>query len=293
MEDTQKKTVVVILEGDLSSIEYEGCDSIEVYKVTNLFQYESYVKSVIAKRLAHVSVVIQFTTIESLTKVMYFLNQFDGNRQTQKAKFIKQLEKFARELQPETTGDKVSVTLAQGQCELPLSFPVTILFDSNQIKDNELSPATIFNLQLARYIALKHGGDIIAASNIGSIITAKNIPTILNLEIPPKPIFSVGNDTIVIYIPQAWDSWNKIILQGKSIVSSNNDDVIRQESNLAQLNMHYDDFFHGNTSNLSGVFAHLHNSTTKPSTTEPQDPPKQVISISEFLQEIVQPSIVE
>ena len=44
-----------------------------------------------------------------------------------------------------------------------------------------------------------------------------------------------------MYIPYTWDSWNKIVVQGKSIVLPNTDEIIiRNESRLEELDSNYE-----------------------------------------------------
>ncbi|RLV92563.1 hypothetical protein JA1_003082 [Spathaspora sp. JA1] len=293
-DKSERKTVVVLLEGDTSSIEYEGDETCEIYKVTNLFEYKSYVTSKITQRLSHISILVKFTTVEGLTKTMHFLSQFNSKHQEElqvsKSKFTQQVEKFTRKLQPETS--ELPTTLSQGQCELSMCFPVSVLFDSSQIKDNELSPTTIFNLQITRYIMLKHGcGDIISFDSSDSW---SDISTVDLEDTPPKPIFS-SDGQIVYYIPQGWDSWNKIILQGKSIISSITSDlIIREEAKLFQFDSKYEEYFTGNIT-INELFSEFNYkpTTTTTSTAKPDHLNQANISYNQFLQEIAAPSIVE
>ncbi|RCK55897.1 hypothetical protein Cantr_05787 [Candida viswanathii] len=98
---------------------------------------------------------------------------------------------------------------------------------------------------------MKHGASIMSLQNISEVATVDRISDILQLDnLAPKPIYESTPERfnslqVNLYIPSSWDSWNKVVVQGKSFVLPDTDQIIRDEAKLQQLDNTYDKFLQG------------------------------------------------
>ncbi|KAG7665463.1 uncharacterized protein J8A68_001151 [[Candida] subhashii] len=286
-----KKIVLVFNEGKSLSIGFNNTDNISIYSITNPFNYKPFIKSLILKHIPNIHIIVSLTNANVIVQLMKFLYQFQQFSKQLQTEFLTKHKNFLQNNQEE----ELSVRLAIGQCDLPLSFPVTILLDSTQFShQNQLSPSTILNQQLCRFISLKHGCTVICRSPSNPKIPIEDtVESLIDFQMPPKPIFddSATNDDIQLYIPSSWDSWNKIIVQGKSIMMNDNNQssLICDVQQLEQLNSAYDDYFNHDDIDVGTVFAQFNKKQEK----EESKKREKLHSLNEILSEIVNPSMVE
>ena len=201
------------------------------------------------------------------------------------------------------------------------------MYDTAQYDKYQLTPQFIYIQQLLRYISLKHGMKIVSLRNMVDALTIGNIEQLLLTldSISPIPILdskgveiavqtndidrtesngheaSHNKSQINLYIPYTWDSWNKIVVQGKSIVLPNTDEIIiRNESRLEELDSNYEKSLSRESKNNvnGGTIVDLLLPQDYLQTRNKNKPkiellPNSTYSLSDMLREIVQPSVLE
>lgn len=256
VKKVEKRLVICLLSGIQLSINYHSNKSIDLYVVTNGNVYKNYIQNLIRKH-KDVHLIIQYSSIESIMRMFKFIYQINS-------------------------------------LEYILPIPTTILYDSSEIENLQLSPDFILTQQIIRYLNMKHGATIMSLSNVEEVTTVENINDVLNLEnLAPKPIFEstserINSLEINLYIPSSWDSWNKIVVQGKSFVLPDTEQIIRDESKLELLDSNYEKFLNDQY-DLHSVLQGLNPEQSEVTPVETNFK----ISLSDMLREIVQPSVVE
>lgn len=304
VEPVEKKLVICLLPGVQSSVHYLTNDSISLYIIRHGKVYYQFIKSLVAKH-KKVIFIIQYNHNSSTT------TETAGNNSN-----IEDVLDYFQFLYQEINSSQ--------QCQFT-NFSTIIMYDTIQYEKHQLTPQFIYIQQLLRYISLKHGMKIVSLRKVAEALTIENIEQLLNLDTTsPVPIFDLkgievfletddvdrtdrnGHDAshnklqINLYIPYTWDSWNKIVVQGKSIVLPNTDEIIiRDESRLEQLDSNYQKLLSSEAnSDVSSRIVDLLLPQDYLQARNKNKPKIELLSnstylLSDMLREIVQPSVLE
>lgn len=251
-----KSLVICLLSGSILSIRYYSNKSTELYLITNALIYKLYIQNLI-RRYTDIHIVVQYSNVTTILQILKFLSEIN-------------------------TIQHVSPK------------PITILYDASEIENLLLSPDFLLTQQIIRYLSMKHEAVIMELSNIDEVINIEHINDFSNLaNLVPKPIRESTPEQfkslkVNLYIPSSWDSWNKVIMQGKSFILPDTDQVIREESKLLLLDSNYDKFLHGHY-DVDDVLQKLNPGKSEVT----QIDTSYVISLNDILREIVRPSVVE
>ncbi|KAG5417489.1 hypothetical protein I9W82_005124 [Candida metapsilosis] len=104
---------------------------------------------------------------------------------------------------------------------------VIVYMDPETIKD--VTTESTITFQLVRYLCQKFGCDLISKE-----LPMSEVHKIADLDFPINPTYDESHG---LYIPHSWDSWDKIVLHGKSVALPEEQlaGVIRDEETLQQL----------------------------------------------------------
>ncbi|EMG45656.1 hypothetical protein SBY92_004826 [Candida maltosa Xu316] len=200
-----KKIFICLLEGSQSTINYYSNDTVSLYVLTHGKIFKQFIQTLI-KDHKDVNVVIQFTTIEDVINIFNFLYT------------------------PDST-------------DFTIPFPITIAYDSALYEKLQLSPDFIYAQQILRYISLKHRANIISLPKVRDSVTLETVSQFYPVDDQSaKPIFDSTAEQVNLYIPSSWDTWNKIIVQGKSALLPDSDHIIRDETKLQDLDSRYEKY---------------------------------------------------
>ncbi|CAI5756675.1 unnamed protein product [Candida verbasci] len=123
-------------------------------------------------------------------------------------------------------------------------------------------------------------------------ITINNVELLINNNFKEKPIFDTqivdnyNSLQICLMISRKWDSWNKIIVFGKSI-SLNEDDerIIKDETQLKKLDEMYQQYLNNEISSTKIIKLYIDTTEIKKN--------QLPSSLSDYLQSIFEPTNIE
>ena len=306
VKPAEKKLVICLLPGVQSSIHSLDSDRLSLYIIRHGKIYYQFIKSLVAKHK------------QTIFIIQYNHNTSSTTETTTSNNNIEDVLNFFQFLYQE---------INSSQQYRFTSFSTIIMYDTAQYDKYQLTPQFIYIQQLLRYISLKHGMKIVSLRNMVDALTIGNIEQLLLTldSISPIPILDLkgveiavqindidrtesngheashNKSQINLYIPYTWDSWNKIVVQGKSIVLPNTDEIIiRNESRLEELDSNYEKSLSRESKNNvnGGTIVDLLLPQDYLQTRNKNKPkiellPNSTYSLSDMLREIVQPSVLE
>lgn len=224
LEETKCSTVVRYL--------FEGLS--ETYIFSRIPDFATSIEALIQQeRKSNRFILVNYDPVLTL-QILRLIYKYTDEESRQRAQesFISSL---AQQLGPE-----VSETLLQnasslikpskGQAEFSIA-SLAILQDYTDATENwAFEEGGVFNQQLLRYLALKHGGVYAAVSGLGSVLNDFSACDLLANKLwADEPVTSsvifnsqgtrVSQDLILHqYVPMGWDAWSKIMLSASSLV---------------------------------------------------------------------------
>ncbi|KAI5951629.1 hypothetical protein KGF54_004703 [Candida jiufengensis] len=207
-----KNIIIALITEEYPSISCEGDEKVELYIIKNAFYFKSFTSKLLQKNTNSI-IIIEFESLQSISEwyhIFHDLNKVD-------------------------------------ESEYKLQQLIIISIDPKYLSELTIQSTRI--LQLLRIMSLKHGCAIISIRNLLNYLKTHKIEKLTKLnKVSVKPNFeesTIHDDDFLLYIPSSWDSWNKIIVHGKSTLFSDddrNDGIIRDEKQLQELDSKYEDF---------------------------------------------------
>ncbi|KAI3405822.1 hypothetical protein KGF56_001429 [Candida oxycetoniae] len=182
----------------------------------------------------------------------------------------------------------------------------TILFQQNVtivVNRRFISTYSIkstLTIQLIRYLSLKHHCQIVSTDKeiYSKMISLESIDKLIDLEnVKVQPNYVEARETgsephFDLFIPSSWDSWNRIIVHGKSVIISPDNDrvdgIIRDEKVLEMLDQEYEAQISEKNSQVSALANYLSKYDENPEPKESDIAREKVPkTMNEFLQEVL------
>lgn len=215
------KHTIITIQNDPSqrlALKYIGHEHYSMYFFNGLDLYGDAIATLVAQADA-VTLVVVYSSLQTLMPVMRFVAQLDHVHLHQDAVKHKYLQRCKL-----NEGEE----LQMGQCSHPLVAPIVLVMDSDLFAADPSSVESIFLQQLTRFMALLHGGSMMAVNNLQEVVESATVAEIISklehpdLESDPDSVVQVftyrdTNTHPSLFIPKGWDSWSRIALLAKSI----------------------------------------------------------------------------
>ncbi|CAK9435515.1 uncharacterized protein LODBEIA_P02420 [Lodderomyces beijingensis] len=210
-KDKEKEQILILRHGSIPQVEcFEENDTI-LHIVTNPLALRLFITHRLQQHPKTV-VIIEFNNLKDTCELYHLLYQLFNNE-------------FRESARP----------------------PLMIMVDPKDL--SEYSASSTLRLQLLRYLSLKHGSNIASvprasqAMNIGQIRALLDIHK--NNRVVPIYTETASSDSpmpVHLNIPSSWDSWNKILMHGRSVMfpEPENEYIIREENKLRDLDEKYE-----------------------------------------------------
>lgn len=216
----QKKSVFLVLQsGNKLSVHFTTSSDNDVYFMTNPEVFSGYIASLFERPNRDITTIHIFKSFQELLPQLRFLRQFNQQRDMYQRIYTETYKKVLSELQGLEI--HLSITLSQGQNDIPLACKPIFVIDTNVFDSDDLATKNVQIQQYLRVIAYKLGGLVMAMSAedflkdpIGQLPSST-----------PMPVFNHDNK-VKLNIPTAWDSWAKIVLVAKLAVKSRDEGIL-------------------------------------------------------------------
>lgn len=291
---SQKDTIIILHRYATLSINYLYTNSYDIYVISNLNIFEKHLRRQLSQNIhGKVTVITVLSDIEAFIRTMAFLNSFDNDegRLQNKNQFAKEYAYYLKEMQYEddTSGyelDETELNFPPGHCDVPLPFELVVVLDNVDLKNDHLSPRSVFLQQLLRFVSLKHGGTFVCTSNTQALMTNEKIISSFLLQIGhhditqtqrtqqsrPEPVAiyetdqngNNGNLQVRLLSPKGWDSWNKIQILATSAIHEKDNvkyHILSNENEFNKLNLMYNAY-------IDSINSHVDQNTAEHRTAE-------------------------
>ncbi|KAK6460657.1 hypothetical protein DFJ63DRAFT_315320 [Scheffersomyces coipomensis] len=257
-----KNVIVMLKNGDHSSIEFDSNDDCETYIITNPIAFLKYISDVLLREYKEKYVIVSMTEFPQLLRVLKYLHE-----KVTEGKDIYQLDftkQYNRHLQSDEV-NQINLTPDIGHGDKPFSFELVVVIDPHSLTLDKTNHTTtnnntsiilstvdsIYIHQYSRYFTLKHGGRFVIVNDLDVLTkeSAHSFIKYVHALSEAQPIFEsskkkIFNQDFIInlFIPKAWDSWNKISLISKSSVFHDNNTLLNNVEIIQQLDQSYNRF---------------------------------------------------
>lgn len=269
---SKKDTITILHQSATLSINYLYTNSYDIYVISNLNIFEKHLRRQLSLNThGKITVITILSDIEAFIRTMVFLNSFadDEGRVQNKNQFAEEYAYYLKEMQygDDAGGyelDEAGLNFPPGHCDVPLPFELVVVLDNVDLKNDHLSPRSVFLQQLLRFVSLKHGGTFVCTSNTQALMSNEKIILRFLLQIGhhditqtqriqqsrPEPIAiyesdqngNNGNLQICLLSPKGWDSWNKIQILASSVIHEKDNSkyhILAYENEFNKLNLMY------------------------------------------------------
>lgn len=293
---SQKDTIIILHQYATLSINYLYTNRYDIYVISNLNIFEKHLRTQLSQdTLGKVTIITVLSNIEAFILTMVFLNSFDNDegRLQNKNQFAEEYAYYLKEMQygNDTGGydlDEAELNFPPGHCDVPLPFELVVVLDNVDLKNDHLSPRSVFLQKLLRFVSLKHGGTFVCTSNTQALMTKEKIILSFLLQIgyhdttqtqriqqsrtTPEPIAiyesdqsgNNGNVQVRLLSPKGWDSWNKIQILATSAIHEKDNlkyHILANENEFNKLNLMYNAY-------IDSINSHVDQNTAEHRTAE-------------------------
>lgn len=269
---SQKDIIIILHQYTTLSINYLYTNDYDIYIISNLNIFDKYLRRELSQNTHRkVTVITVLGDTEDVIHAIEFLNSFDNSegRLQEKNQFAEEYAYYLKKIQygEDTNGyglEDGELKFPPGCCDMPLSFELIVVLDNTELKNDHLSPRSVFLQQLFRFISLKHGGTFVCTSNTQALITSEKVLLHFLLQIghqhttktpriqlnKPEAIAIYESDHsvngeylhICLLSPKGWDSWSKIQILATPIVHEKDKskyNILSNENEFNKLNRVY------------------------------------------------------